>query len=77
MIMSNPFENPEEFVDKHAYFAYVVDGEVTHLHTVEFTLEMIVASLSSYPKVIRLSPEQAMKVKGGWYFNGTEFVETL
>jgi hypothetical protein len=77
MIMSNPFENPEEFVDKHAYFAYVVDGEVTHQHKVEFTLEMIVASLSSYPKVIRLSPEQAMKVKGGWYFNGTEFVETL
>jgi hypothetical protein len=75
--MSNPFENPEEFVDKHAYFAYVVDGEVTHLHTVEFMLEMIVASLSSNPTVVRLSKEDALKVKGGWYFDGTNFREQL
>jgi hypothetical protein len=75
--MSNPFDNPEDFVDKAVYFAYVVDGEVTHLHTVEFGLEMIVASLSSDPKVVRLSPEQAIKVKGGWSFDGTEFKEQL
>lgn len=75
--MSNPFENPEDFVDKHAYFAFVVDGEVTHLHTVDFILEMVVASMSSDPKVILLSKEDAIKVKSGWYFNGTEFVETL
>jgi hypothetical protein len=77
MIMSNPFENPEDFVDKHAYFAFVVDGEVTHLHTVDFILEMVVASMSSDPKVILLSKEDAIKVKSGWYFNGNEFVETL
>ena len=75
--MSNPFENPEDFVDKHAYFAFVVDGEVTHLHTVDFILEMVVASMSSDPKVILLSKEDAIKVKSGWYFNGNEFVETL
>jgi hypothetical protein len=40
-------------------------------------LEIVVASMSSDPKVVRLSPEQAIKVKGGWYFNGNEFVETL
>jgi hypothetical protein len=73
--MSDPFNNPEEFVDKHAYFAFVVDGEVTHLHTVDFLLEMIVASMSSNPKVIRLSKEDAVKVKGGWYFDGSEFRE--
>lgn len=75
--MSNPFENPEDFVGKHAYFAFVVDNEVTHLHTVDKQLEMIVASMSSDPKVILLSEDDALKVKGGWYFNGTEFVETL
>jgi hypothetical protein len=75
--MSNPFENPEEFIDKQAFFAYVVDGEVTHLHTVDFNLELVVSSLSSDPKVIRLTNDQALKVKGGWYFDGEEFKETI
>jgi hypothetical protein len=75
--MSDPFEKPEEFVDKHAYFAFVVDGEVTHLHTVDFLLEMIVASMSSSPTVVRLSKEDALKVKGGWYYDGANFREQL
>jgi hypothetical protein len=75
--MSDPFEKPEEFVDKHAYFAFVVDGEVTHLHTVDFLLEMIVASMSSNPTVVRLSKEDALKVKGGWYYDGANFREQL
>lgn len=73
--MSNPFENPENFVDKQTYFAFVVDGEVTHLHTVDNMLELIVAAMSSDPKVIKLTKEQALKVKGGWYYDGTEFKE--
>lgn len=75
--MKDPINNPEEFVDKHAYFAYVVDGEVTHLHTVDFLMELVVASMSSNPTVIRLSKEDALKVKGGWYFDGNEFKEKL
>jgi hypothetical protein len=75
--MKDPINNPEEFVDKHAYFAYVVDGEVTHLHTVDFLMELIIASMSSNPTVVRLSKEDALKVKGGWYFDGNEFKEQL
>jgi hypothetical protein len=75
--MKDPINNPEEFVDKHAYFAYVVDGEVTHLHTVDFLMELVIASMSSNPTVIRLSKEDALKVKGGWYFDGNEFKEKL
>jgi len=75
--MKDPINNPEEFVDKHAYFAYVVDGEVTHLHTVDFLLELVIASMSSNPTVVRLSKEDAIRVKGGWYFDGNEFKEQL
>ena len=75
--MKDPINNPEEFVDKHAYFAYVVDGEVTHLHTVDFLMELVIASMSSNPTVVRLSKEDALKVKGGWYFDGNEFKEKL
>jgi hypothetical protein len=75
--MKDPINNPEEFVDKHAYFAYVVDGEVTHLHTVDFLMELVIASMSSNPTVVRLSKEDALKVKGGWYFDGKEFKEQL
>jgi hypothetical protein len=75
--MKDPINNPEEFVDKHAYFAYVVDGEVTHLHTVDFLMELVIASMSSNPTVVRLSKEDALKVKGGWYFDGNEFKEQL
>jgi hypothetical protein len=38
---------------------------------------MIVASMSSNPTVVRLSKEDALKVKGGWYFDGTKFKEQL
>jgi hypothetical protein len=75
--MKDPINNPEEFVDRHAYFAYVVDGEVTHLHTVDFLMELVIASMSSNPTVVRLSKEDALKVKGGWYFDGNEFKEKL
>lgn len=75
--MSNPFDNPEEFLDKQTFFAFVVDGEVTHLHTVDNLLELIIAAMSSDPKVIRLTKEQALKVKGGWYFDGTDFKEQV
>jgi len=75
--MSNPIENPEDFVDKQAYFAFVVDGEVTHIHTVDYLLELVVAGMSSDPKVIKLTKEQALEVKGGWYFDGTEFKEQV
>jgi hypothetical protein len=75
--MSDPINNPEEFVDRHAYFAYVVDGEVTHLHTVDFLMELVIASMSSNPTVVRLSKEDAIRVKGGWYFDGNEFKEKL
>ena len=75
--MKDPINNPEEFVDKHAYFAYVVDGEVTHLHTVDFLMELVIASMSSNPTVVRLSKEDAIRVKGGWYFDGNEFKEQL
>lgn len=75
--MSNPFENPEEFIDRQTFFAFVVDGEVTHLHAVDNLLELIIAAMSSDPKVIRLTKEQALKVKGGWYFDGTDFKEQV
>ena len=75
--MKDPINNPEEFVDRHAYFAFVVDGEVTHLHTVDFLMELVIASMSSNPTVVRLSREDAIMVKGGWYFDGNEFKEKL
>jgi len=75
--MKDPINNPEEFVDRHAYFAFVVDGEVTHLHTVDFLMELVIASMSSNPTVVRLSKEDAIRVKGGWYFDGNEFKEKL
>ena len=75
--MKDPINNPEEFVDRHAYFAFVVDGEVTHLHTVDFLMELVIASMSSNPTVVRLSKEDAIRVKGGWYLDGNEFKEKL
>jgi hypothetical protein len=75
--MKDPINTPEEFVDRHAYFAFVVDGEVTHLRTVDFLMELVIASMSSNPTVVRLSKEDAIRVKGGWYFDGNEFKEQL
>lgn len=69
------FDNPADHLDRVVYFAFVVDGEVTHLHAVSKEIEMIVASMSSDPKVIRLTDDQAVKVKGGWYYDGSEFTE--
>lgn len=67
--------HPDLSPEKAAHFAFIVDGEVTHTHAVSREIELIVASMSSDPKVVLLSNEDALRVQGGWYYDGKEFTE--
>ena len=66
-------EERKEKLDTCTYFAFVVDDEVTFIHEVHNKVEMLVAIMSSDPKVIRLTKEQAAQVNGGWTFDGQNF----
>lgn len=71
--MSNPFENREEAANTNAFFAIVVDNEVTYLHVVNLSVEGMVAAFSSDPKIVRLTNEQVVQVMPGWTYDGSNF----
>jgi len=57
----NPASHPERF----EFFAFVVDGEVTTVIPIVKEAELLVASWSSDPKVVRLSESEKNVVKQG------------
>lgn len=57
----NPASHPERF----EFFAFVVDGEVTMVIPVLNEAELLIASWSSDPKVVRLTEGEKNVVKQG------------
>ena len=62
------------------YFAFVIDGEVTHVHLVDTRLEKLMAVMQSNPTIIQipdeLGPRMATVDGEGWSHVDGEFVET-
>jgi hypothetical protein len=69
----NPFQSPEDY----EFFVFIVDGEVTLKFPVQTAVELMVAALSSDPKVIRLSSQEKLSVKEGWTYDGANFSEPV
>jgi hypothetical protein len=72
-ILNDILEERKQKLDTTSFFAFVVDGEVAFVHGVDNRVEFMVAAMSSDPKVIKLTKEQAEQVNGGWSFDGQDF----
>lgn len=61
------------------YFAFVIDGEVTHVHLVDTRLEKLMAVMQSNPTIVpipdELGPRMTATDGEGWSYNGEEFAE--
>ena len=75
--MKNAMEDPIANADTYSFFAFVIDGEVVLMHSIEKKLEAIDAIYSSEPKIVRLTVEQSGFVTQGYLYNGEVFSEPL
>ena len=69
--------NPSQSPDEYEFFVFVIDGEVALKIPIQTTLELMVAALSSDPKVIKLSSQEKLSVKEGWTHDGANFSEPV
>lgn len=71
--MSNPeFPNQDDF----EMFAFVIDGEIVHLHNIHKTADRMLAIYSSEPKIIKVPDALVPIVKIGWTFEENVYTET-
>lgn len=59
---NTPMSNPELF----EFFAFVVDGEVAVVIPTQKSIELMIAALSSDPKVVKLRTYEKNIISGGW-----------
>lgn len=64
---------PDFYSRPHSFFAFVIDGEVTWIHTVPNEIEHLIAVLQSDPKIIEIPSDMTKEVSMGWKYDGNSF----
>jgi hypothetical protein len=65
-----PRDNPDNFV----WVSYIVDGEVAIVVPYPLQAELIVAAVSSNPKLVVLEGEDRLAVGTGWTHVDNQFI---
>jgi hypothetical protein len=67
----SPF-NPANPVN---WYAFVIDGEVVWMQTVQKTLEFLNIVMQSKPEIVQVPEHLEGEVLSGWTYDGVEFHE--
>lgn len=80
MIEKTPADFTPNPLEDLVYFAYVVDGEVAHMHGIPRIIERAIAALGSDPKVVHVPHELVGDINFSfsdgkfWKYENGEFI---